>query len=171
MNLLPLCLDYNISNLNVTGSITAAGEPVGSAVYISTSNSTTQSIPTSANTALTFNTDTLVNWPTRGSPTVFTPPVPGTYLVQANCCWSNVGAGSGTTRLFIQKNSTTIAEQEWQGAINSITMHITAVAPMNGTTDTFTIYVYLSSGSSQTSGGAPDTGYPGNNVQIDRLHA
>ena len=172
------CLDFNVvtnsidvnCNLNVTGSITGNGEPVGSAVYLSSYGSTSQSIPTATLTAVTYGTNTLVNWGTQSSTSVFTPPVPGTYLVNVNAYWTSVPA-SGTTKLLIQKNSTTVSEQIWLGALDSETMHVATVVPMNGTTDTITTYLYQSTSTSQTSGGVADGTYYGNNIQIDRLHA
>jgi hypothetical protein len=164
-----LYYDQGINTLQANANLNVSGPITQKTYSISSYNSATQSIASGATTTLTYNNDTLNNWPTRSSATTFSPPISGTYLIIARAYYGTPPA-SGTCRLIIFKNSTIVAENITAGNSILYSYETQAEIPLV-TTDVVTIGLSQSSGSPVLSGGLTDTSYNGNNVSIDRLHS
>ena len=160
-------MDVNC-NMNITGNLNVDGEIVLPVVRIFSTGSTTQSVPSSSTAAiLNFNSDTLTNWPTRGSVSAFVAPVAGTYSINLAAGFSS---GAASNRV-IYKNGTIISETGSAGAYMPNVYNLSWLVSMNGTTDTLTFGISQTSGSSAVTGGVLDTGLQMNQVTIDRSHA
>ena len=129
-----------------TGTVMVSGNMPAFSAYMSTG----QSVGTSANTKITFDTeefDTNNNFASNR----FTPTVAGYYQLNAAVSWS---AGyTGITAVYIFKNGSTYKT----GALyNSVSLQLQSVSSLvyaNGSTDFFEIYVIQTSGLSQTTTG------------------
>jgi len=103
----------------------ALPSPINTSIYADVSRATLQSIPKNVTTAISFSTqieDTSNFW-VIGSPTRFTIPITGRYLISGNVAWAP--NNTGTRRLGIRVNGTTlICNEEVLGSNNEQDMSI-----------------------------------------------
>ena len=103
----------------------ALPSPINTSIYADVSRATLQSIPKNVTTAISFSTqieDTSNFW-VIGSPTRFTIPISGRYLISGNVAWAP--NNTGTRRLGIRVNGTTlICNEEVLGSNNEQDMSI-----------------------------------------------
>ena len=86
----------------------ALPSPINTSIYADVSRATLQSIPKNVTTAISFSTeieDTNGFW-VIGSPTRFTLPITGRYLIFGNVAWA--GNNTGTRHLGIRVGGTTL---------------------------------------------------------------
>lgn len=152
-----LYYDNSTNTLNSSANLSVSGKLVNKIYKVSSVNTATQSIPTAVLTPVVFNTDTLVNWPTRTTNTQFVAPTAGTYAVSATLGYPTAPGTAGTNKALLVLNGTSgtiLSEQSFPYATVIGQFTLNATISMNGTTDYVQCLLYQSSGAGVNSGGA-----------------
>ena len=159
------CLYYD----NKTNTLVSSAKFDSNIYSCVSSASGTQAIPNNANTAVSFPTDTLTNWPTRADATQFVAPVSGTYHVTVQCGYATPPGTAGTNKLLVFKNTTLIGEQAFPYTVANNVFNWSGSVSMNGTTDYIQVSLFQASGASVNAGGSNADGGVYNKVTIYRV--
>lgn len=142
-------------SLTVGGDLTVLGDPLPGTVVAQLRQTSAQSIPTSTQTPLEWDTadiDTLSGWSAGSNPSRYTPTVAGRYLIMGRATF--VGASGGIRESRIWRNGANVNGSSMNVAPSGASDRLApvpVVVELDGSSD------YVEVVANQTSGGNVDT--------------
>jgi len=171
-----LWYDNSVNTLYANSKLVTSGTLTSQVVAISATVATTQSIPSGANTPISFTiaNDVLTNWPVRTTATRFVVPLAGTYQVTAQAGYATPPGTAGINKLLVFYNTvgnvaTLVGSQTFPEAVQNNVFSWSGQVTFLGNGDYLTVDLYQQSGGAVNAGGTNSDGGNYNNLSMYRI--